>query len=214
MRTAAAIAGTTAWYLRSGRRRQLTWGASTAEAAKPLAGDDLIAAADLTATRAITVRVPPDRVWPWIAQLGQGRGGFYSYDRAENLAGCDIHSADAILPEHQHLQVGAQVRLTPGVGLAVARLHDGRSFVLRGAVPIGTAAPPYDFTWAFVLEDRRDGAARLLVRERYAYARWWARVLVEPTAVVSFAMSQKMLRGIKARAEGAGPRPAGPDRGR
>jgi hypothetical protein len=39
-------------------------------------GDDLISDANVTATRAITIRRSPDVVWPWIAQLGQGRGGF------------------------------------------------------------------------------------------------------------------------------------------
>jgi hypothetical protein len=62
---------------------------------------------------------------------------------------------------------------------------------------------PYDFTWAFVVEDRPDGSTRLVVRERYAYTRRWARLLVEPVAVVSFLMSQKMLRGIRDRAEKA-----------
>jgi hypothetical protein len=77
----------------------------------------------------------------------------------------------------------------------------GRSLVLRGGVPIGNAAPPYDFTWEFALRDRPDGTTRMLVRERYAFTRPWARVLVEPTEAVSFVMTRKMLRGVKARAE-------------
>jgi hypothetical protein len=68
--------------------------------------------------------------------------------------------------------------------------------VLRGGVPIGSVAPPYDFTWAFTLRDGQDGTTRLLVRERYAYTRPWARFIVEPTELVSFVMSQKLLRGI------------------
>jgi hypothetical protein len=66
---------------------------------------------------------------------------------------------------------------------------------------MGDAAPPYDFTWAFVLVAQVDGTTRLLVRERYAYTRWWASLLVEPVEAVSFVMSQKMLRGIRDRAE-------------
>src|SRR5450755_2208229 len=68
-------------------------------------------------------------------------------------------------------------------------------------VPMGNASPPYDFTWAWVLRDERDGTSRLLVRERYAYTRPWARFIVEPVEAVSFVMSQKMLRGIRDRAE-------------
>ncbi len=66
---------------------------------------------------------------------------------------------------------------------------------------MGNAAPPYDFTWAFVLREGRDATTRLLVRERYAYLRRWAPLIVEPAEAVSFVMSQKMLRGIRDRAE-------------
>jgi hypothetical protein len=156
---------------------------------------------DLTATRAITVRASADQVWPWIAQLGQGRGGFYSYDFLENLAGCDIHSADRIVPGWQDIKIGDVIKLAPAVGLDVAVLEPGRSLVLRGGIPIGNTAPPYDFTWAWVLREEPHGTSRLLVRERYAYTRTWARFLVEPVEAVSFVMSQKMLRGIRDRAE-------------
>ena len=66
---------------------------------------------------------------------------------------------------------------------------------------MGTTPPPYDFTWAWVLHDQPDGTSRLLLRERYAYTRPWARFLVEPAEAVSFVMSQKMLRGIRDRAQ-------------
>ena len=77
----------TAAYTLIARPWQLSWGATDSESEGPLSGDELIANAHLTATRAITVRASADRVWPWIAQLGQGRGGFYSYDVVENLLG-------------------------------------------------------------------------------------------------------------------------------
>jgi hypothetical protein len=183
------------------RARQLRWGASAQECDASLPGDDLIVSPDLTATRAITVRASAVQVWPWIAQLGQGRGGFYSYDFLENLAGCDIHSADRVVPGWQDVKIGDTVKLAPAVGLDVAALEPGRSLVLRGGVPIGDASPPYDFTWAWVLRDKPDGTSRLLVRERYAYTRPWARFIVEAAEAVSFVMSQKMLRGIRDRAE-------------
>jgi hypothetical protein len=183
------------------RRWQLRWGATVQESGESLPGDDLISDPDLTATRAITVGAAAGQVWPWIAQLGQGRGGFYSYDFLENLAGCDIHSADQVLPGWQDAEVGDQIRLAPQVVLAVAGRERGRSLVLRGGVPMGNTPPPYDFTWAFVLREDLPGTTRLLVRERYAYTRPWARLLVEPAEAVSFVMSQKMLRGIRDRAE-------------
>src|SRR6266568_4600115 len=159
------------------RFRYLTWGATDQAVGDPLAGDDLISNADMVATRAIAIRASADRVWPWIAQLGQGRGGFYSYDWLENLVGCDIHSSDRILREWQDIEVGDEIKLAPQVGLVVALVEHGRSLVLRGGIPMGRRAAPYDFTWA------------------------WARLVVEPTEVLSFVMSQKMLRGIRDRAE-------------
>jgi hypothetical protein len=188
-------------YTLFARRWQLRWGATDRESEEQLPGDDLIENAEITATRAITVRASADQVWPWIAQLGQGRGGFYSYDFLENLVGCDIHSADRIVPEWQDVKVGDEVRFAPEVGLAVASLEQGRSLVLRGGVPIGNTPAPYDSTWAFVLRDEPNKTTRLLVRERYAYTRPWARLIIEPTEAISFVMSQKMLRGIKDRAE-------------
>jgi hypothetical protein len=200
----AAVTGSAAAYLLVGRPWQLGWGTTDEERGATLAGDDLLPNPDLVATRAITVQPPAEQVWPWIAQLGQGRGGFYSYDALENLVGCDIHSADRVVPQWQDLKVGDQVKLHPEVGLGVVVVQPGRAVVLRGGVPMGAAPPPYDFTWAFVLQERPEGTTRLLVRERYAYTQRWAPLLVEPVAVVSFVMSQRMLRGIRDRAERAG----------
>jgi hypothetical protein len=196
-----AIGGAVAGYILIARPRQLRWGATDEECNEPLSGDDLIANADLTATRAITIRASAGQVWPWLAQLGQGRGGLYSYDFLENLVGCDIHSADRVVPEWQDIAVGDEVKLAPEVGLVVASVEPGRSLVLRGGIPMGNVEPPYDFTWAFALRDEPDQTTRLLVRERYAYTRPWARLVVEPAEAVSFVMSQKMLRGIRDRTE-------------
>jgi hypothetical protein len=183
------------------RRRAVRWGATDHELHQPLPGDELIAAADVQSTRAITIRAAAEQVWPWIAQLGQGRGGFYSYDALENLVGCDIHSADSVVPEWQRVEVGDQIRLAPDLPLTVARVDQGEALVVRGGVPMGPKAPPYDFTWAFVVREAADGSTRLVVRERYGYCRWWAALIVQPTQLVSFLMSRRMLRGIARRAE-------------
>jgi hypothetical protein len=169
--------------------------------ASALPGDELVPNVNVTATRAVSIAAPDDAVWPWVAQLGQGRGGFYSYDFLENLAGCDIHSADRIVPEWQSIAVGDEVKLHPEVALRVALLDPGTVLVLRGGIPMGAVAPPYDFTWAFVVRAQADGTTRLLVRERYEYTRRWSPLLVEPVQLISFIMSRRMLRGIKRRAE-------------
>ena len=94
----------------------------------------------MRATRVITIRAAADHVWPWIAQLGQGRGGFYSYDLLENLVGCNIHSSSRVLLEWQDVEVGDEIRLAPQVGLVVAFVEQGRSLVLRGGIPMGKRA--------------------------------------------------------------------------
>jgi hypothetical protein len=191
-------------YVFLARSWHLRWGATEQESGASLSGDELLADPDLAATRGITIRAPAAKVWPWVVQLGQGRGGFYSYEALENLVGCDIHNADNIVPEWQRLEVGNEIKLYPGGGLRVAALEPGRVLVLRGGgVPVETGAPPYDFTWAFVLKEQTDGTTRLLVRERYCYKKRWAALLVEPVELVSFVMTQRMLRGIRERAERA-----------
>ena len=195
---AAAVAASAV----AGRRWQLRWGADGHEVTSRLPGDELITDPDLVATRAIAIRAHPMEVWPWVAQLGQNRGGFYSYDRLENLVGCRIHSSDRIVPEWQDVTVGDPVNLAPEVALTVAIADPPRALVLAGGVPMGETAPPYDFTWSFVL-DEHQSTTRLIVRERYAYTRWWAPLLVEPVEAVSFLMHQKMLRGIRDRVEDA-----------
>lgn len=183
------------------RRWQLRWGATGAEVATDMPGDELLSRADRSTTRAVTILAPPHEVWPWLAQMGQGRGGLYSYDFLENLIGCDIHSADHVVEEWQHPTVGDPFRLHPDIALEVVVVDPGHALVVRGGVPMGDTAPPYDFTWAFVLSETVDGNTRLVIRERYAFTKRWASLIVEPVLAVSFVMTRKMLHGIRARAE-------------
>jgi hypothetical protein len=208
---AVGALGTYAFVLRA---RQLHWGATADETTAPLPGDTLIPAADLVATRAITVRADAEQVWPWLAQLGQGRGGLYSYDWLENLVGCQMDSADRVVPQWQDVAVGDDFRLHPDVALSVEQVDPPRALVIRGGVsPAGRPttddpAMPYDFTWAFVLVPDGPGRTRLLIRERYAYLTAVARPLVEMVSVASFVMTERMLRGVRDRAEGMGERAA------
>ncbi len=153
----------------------------------------------------------PDQVWPWVAQLGQGRGGFYSYDRLENLVGCEIESADRIHPEWQDVRVGDPFRLHPKLALVVAEVNPGHSLVVDGRARPGEPAPPYDFTWAFVVRRHPGLRTRLIVRERYGYTTPASRLVVEPLAAGSALMTRKMLHGIRQRVEAAraGRTPAG-----
>jgi hypothetical protein len=202
MRSRTVLTAAVTAYVLLGRRWQLQWGASSHELAARLPGDELVEHPDLVATRAITIGAHPVHVWPWLAQLGQRRGGFYSYDALENLAGCRIHSADRIVPGWQDVAVGDPVHLAPDVALTVATVEEPAALVLTGGVPTGDTGPPYDFSWAFVLLEQGENT-RLVVRERYGYTRWWAPLLVEPVEVVSFVMHQRMLRGIRDRVHDA-----------
>jgi hypothetical protein len=183
------------------RRGAMHWGATADEVARVLPGDGLVVRADLQSTRALTIHAGTAAVWPWVAQLGQGRGGFYSYDRVENLLGCDIHSSDVVLPGHQDVRVGDQIRLAPEMPLTVAVADPGAALVLTGGILMGAVASPWTFSWAFVLADAGNGSTRLLVRERYGYTARWAALVVEPTSLVSLVMTRKMLRGVRERAE-------------
>ncbi len=194
--------------LRGGYNR---WGATDEEVARALPGDDLVAAPRMGYTRAITIRAPAVDIWPWLAQIGQGRGGFYSYDGLENLAGCDIHSADRILPEHQRVNPGDLIRLGPeGYPCQqVVRADPPHTLLLLGADPKTGQAPDYTAprsesdtvaSWLFYLDERSDGTTRLIVRQRLDYGRKLALLwrMVEP---VNFVMERRMLLGIKQRVE-------------
>jgi hypothetical protein len=158
----------------------------------------------------VTVLAPPEEVWPWLAQMGQGRGGLYSYDVLEDIVGCDIHSADTVLPEHQQLDVGDLVRLGPDgfPCYRVAEVDPGRSLVLLGAdaKTHETARPPIlpdelGATWQWSLVPLAGSrATRLVVRQRTTYPPGQSLLwhLVEP---VSFVMERAMLLGIRDRAE-------------
>lgn len=199
------------------RRRYNRWGATDEELARPMPGDELVVDPKLTYTRAITIDAPPEDVWPWLVQYGQGRGGFYSYDAVENLIGCDIHSTDEILPEHQHLAVGDLIRSGGRDTFPcwiVMQVDPPSTLVLQGAgtpaavdVPeIVDEVPERGYvasTWQWLLEPVDDGRrTRLLVRQRLTYSPNQSVLwhVIEP---LNFVMERKMLLGIKARAEAA-----------
>ena len=174
------------------RRPILTWGATAAEAASRLPGDELLEDADGVSTRAITIHAPAERVWPWLAQLGPSpRGGAYTYDWIENLLGLDMHSVDRVLPEFQHPEVGDTI----GFGaneMRLERAEPERVLAWRSA--------DGNWVWTFVLE-KRDGTTRLISRNRFHLPTRAARLGMIPMEPGSLVMERKMLHGIKRRAE-------------
>ncbi len=178
----------------------LHWGATDAEIAATLPGDDLVpgAATADQSTRAITIGAPAATVWPWLVQMGQGRGGLYSYAWLENLLGCRITNADRVHPEWQTTQVGDPVRLYPeGSGpppYLVAAIIPEQALVL-GHHPADGAG--WTDTWAFVLQPIDARSTRLIIRGRDDGTLGFLRVLEPGT----FIMERGMLRGIRDRAE-------------
>lgn len=204
------------------RRWMLLWGSTPDEWEQVLPGDELILAPRTGSTRAVTIRAPIEAVWPWIAQMGQGRGGLYSYDWLENLFGCDIHSSNRVIPELQHVAVGDTVRLVKegypvDLAFRVAWVHPPRALVLAppGSHDDTFASGMAYSTWAFVLQRVDGGHTRLISRWRTDFRPtpmgyfWWQ---FGPLEVVNFVMERKMLKGLRARAEGyAGWRLRAPD---
>jgi hypothetical protein len=173
----------------------LRWGATDAEVNDCFPGDELVPKPQTYSTRAVTIRAPAKRVWPWLVQLGQHRAGFYSYTWLENLSGAHMKNADEIVPEWQHLEVGDEVWLHPSVALRVAAIEPGRWFVLGD-------------DWGFFVRPIDDQTSRLIVRSRGTYKfpdlthpilnfLYW-RLIFEPA---HFIMERGMMLGIKGRAK-------------
>ena len=190
------------WYLQ--------WGTTVAERTAPLPGDEIVPGAAVQETRAITIDAPVDAVWPWVAQTGQDRGGFYSYDLLENLVGCEMPTVDSLRPDKQQWVVGDKLWMYPstkagGVGYAVLRVYiPGRALgfgtYFAGTKPQG----PEDGSWSFVLQPLSDSTTRLLVRGRGAPGRSllgvaFDRSIFEP---MHFVMEKRMMYGIEDLAEG------------
>lgn len=206
-----AAVGLGYWYFL--RPRHLRWGATDEEVRQPFPGDELIPQAGPAATHAITIDAPAEEVWPWLAQIGQHRAGFYSYAWLENLLGCHMRNADRILPEWQEIHAGDPVWLHPDASpMTVAVLVPGRALVLAATtLPGAGPAPGTVFaTWGFYLEPRDDHRCRLIARARsdpgYGVLGGPRRALDSLSNAcfwepAHFVMERKMLREIKRLAE-------------
>jgi hypothetical protein len=165
------------------RRWHVRWGASDAEVAGPMPGDEVVPRAQFNATRSISIDAPPKDVWPWIAQLGYRRGGFYTYDKV----------GDEIPMWHESR------------GLAIAYVVDSfdvPNWMLWVHRPHEGERP--DSTWSWRLDVLPAGGTRLVTRMKQDY-RWETPRLALFNLILmefgDFAMERRMLRGIKVRAE-------------
>ena len=219
----ASLAVTWLAVLRPMRR---SWGLDPDESTRDLPGDDLVPDAPLVETRGITIDAAPSAVWPWLVQMGYGRGGWYSYDRMDN----DAASTDRILTQFQSLTVGDIVPTWPGGGFQVAAIDPGRSMTLyldtplvkaqqataeltlpdepssgiKAAGAVGDLAmPDFKASWTFVVEPAEGGRTRVIERMRaWAPEPGGAQKLALPVFGMGvFLMTRKQLLGLKDRIE-------------
>lgn len=210
---AMAMSVASSSYLFLLRPWHLRWGTAGDEATRALPGDGIVPDPKHAATHAMTINAPAAGVWPWLVQMGQGRGGFYSYDWLENVFDLDIHNAERIVPALQDLKRGDQVCLAPngGMPMTVVTFEPERALVLASRVD-GESTPvqPGDYmkgeiacSWAFILEPLDAATTRLIVRFRSDWQPSVVASLVNALALepAHFVMQRRMLIGIKQRAE-------------
>lgn len=195
-----AAVGDVALYRGRVRPWMYTWGARADEVEAALPGDELVQPGASRTTRGVTIDAPVDAVWPWLVQIGENRGGFYSYSLLERAVGAEIHNATTIHPEWQELRVGDTIWLARRYGdvarQVVAAVKPNAHLVLMS---------PDDFNrvqrgekssgaWGFHLR-REAGCTRLIVRGS------GGAVGHAAFDIPHFVMEQKMMRGIRDRAE-------------
>jgi hypothetical protein len=180
-------------YQRLLRARILNWGATPDEVAGRVPGDELLEDAEMVATRAITIDAPPSAVWPWLVQMGVGRAGAYTYDWIERLLGLDMRSAEEIVPELQHVEVGDVLPMRPNdPGMRIEILDPERAMSSR--------SEDGAWVWSFALMPH-NSSTRLISRNRARVHTTGERAGMAAMEVGSLVMERKMLSGIKRRAE-------------
>jgi hypothetical protein len=177
------------------RRWHLRWGATDEEVQAPMPGEGIVPKASFNGTRAITVDAPPERVWPWIVQMGYRRAGFYTYALLDNAG---YESADRILAQYQALRPGEWMPMAKKINETTA--FKVKAFQLNEWL----LWEKPDSTWAWKLTPLAGGRTRLLSRLKVRYA-WESPGSAILTLILlefgDFPMMRRVLKGIKVRAE-------------
>jgi len=166
----AAVLAAAAAYAFVVRPRLLRWGATDSEVTRPYPGGEIVPGGTRSATTATTIDAPPAAVWPWLVQMGVDRGGWYSWDRLDNIG---RRSTDRIHPEWQQIAVGDRFNATPSGSMwwEVAACEPERFLALRASLdlrgrPFDPAGPKprffTDSTWCWLLDERPGGRTRVV----------------------------------------------------
>ena len=181
------------FYMKIIRPWQLRWGATDGEIKRSMPGDEIVDRPSFNATRAVTINAPAENIYPWIAQMGVTRAGWYSYDLLDNLA---KPSAESVLVEYQDVQVGDLIPMSPDgkQGMRVKDLR--RNEWMLWWDNIG------DTTWVWEIKSEGEAVSRLVTRVRVKY-RWFSPVIAFNMLIefLDIVMMRKCMLGIKRRAE-------------
>lgn len=202
----AAAAGVAGYLLVDWMSR---WGASEEEIAASYPGDELIDSPADQTTMAVTIAAPAEVIWSWLVQIGQDRGGMYSYDGLEQAIGLDIHSAEEVNPAWQDLGPDDRIQLVPpgwgplpdGYAFRVSTVDAPHTLVLRQGPP----QDPWDGVWTFAIREVGPGLCRLVSRTRTHRNPGLAQAVLRATttlgAPITWLMTRKMLLTLKERSE-------------
>ena len=197
-------------FLNNSRR---TWGATKSEIERTWPGDESVPHPKGEYMHAITINAPATVVRRWLIQIGQDRGGFYSYEFLENLIGCKIHNADKIIPEFQHLDIDDDIPMHPKMGfpykVAAIDTYHTLLLTLRADVESGKSFELVELprkyqnqSWLFSLESPDEHTTRLVSRSRNDWNKSMGNTIFYGIfGPITIEMDRKMLKGIKKRAE-------------
>jgi proline iminopeptidase len=190
-------------------RRFSCWGATDDEVAGPYPGAELVPDAKRSPTMAVTIKAPPEQVWPWLVQLGWDRGGWYSWDLLDNAG---RQSATRVHPEWQHLAVGDQLQfwamgrvmdayrvavIEPNRFLGLYGYTDLRGRWLDAEQPRPSSY--MEALWGFLLNELPDGRTRLVVSGYQTFRPRWVERFIAPwlLTALSWPMQARMMTVLK-----------------
>jgi hypothetical protein len=178
------------------------WGSAQEERKKYYTGDSILLKPGYENTLAVTINKPPSAIWPWVAQMGLNKGGFYSYTWLENIFGCKLYNADRIHPEWQNTQPGDYEPVC-----ASAEKNNMKGWTIITVIPnkalVYKSSTDSSWTMGFYIDSVSKNKSRLVTRMRYVGPKhFWSYITDKAWMEWAHCIMQKgSLNGIKKRAE-------------